>query len=660
MAAINFPASPTTGQVYTANGRSWIWNGTSWVANNPVTTGTASQLLANSGNGTLVNVTVTGPLTYAAGVLGASGAIGPSGATGPAGATGPVATTSGQSILAGNNSGGFQNVTIGSGLTYDTGTHILNTTGSGGSGSFAVTNLGGAFTPPATSRLNSDMMGDYLSIIDFGCDPTGASDNTAALNNAISAAKVKGKALYAPAGVYRLDNTITISSGVTIFGDNPIPSLDYRIPPTKGTWFYFNHSGIGFSVTSPCNTVKFRTLGTYRPTQTIPTSVPPSGAPTPVWIPTAMGADFDLATGSSLYIYFEDIMTLNPYVAINMQQQCASVYIDKLKGTPLNKGIVIDFCADTCYVNDIHFWPFWNLNNYNSQGQIDYVQIYQLFNLKGIQASRVDGLFITNYFIFFCNSGIYAYRNAYGTPDLFIANAYIDVCQYGIHIDVGAGTSGTSNSITRGQNVSVNCIASYANTYAIFIAGTSDRASITIDDFYVLNAGNSVVYSGSSTSNNTITVDKVNIIKYSTTDSSRPAFYLDGSNNVAVIEGTPVFKQPTPPAPYYAVANLSCYYEGIGWSIKTPSKSFNTTYINETSRPIFITVIAYLSNNANPSSMTLQVKHPLWASWGIASYVYVTGINGLVAGTVSCFVPPGSSYTVNTTAAMSLSEWNEM
>lgn len=32
MAALNFPSSPSTGQIYTANGISFIWNGTSWNA----------------------------------------------------------------------------------------------------------------------------------------------------------------------------------------------------------------------------------------------------------------------------------------------------------------------------------------------------------------------------------------------------------------------------------------------------------------------------------------------------------------------------------------------------------------------------------------------------------------------------------------------------
>lgn len=31
MAALDFPASPTTNQVYSANGKAWVWNGTVWV-----------------------------------------------------------------------------------------------------------------------------------------------------------------------------------------------------------------------------------------------------------------------------------------------------------------------------------------------------------------------------------------------------------------------------------------------------------------------------------------------------------------------------------------------------------------------------------------------------------------------------------------------------
>jgi len=30
MAALDFPSSPSIGQVYTANGKSWLWDGVSW------------------------------------------------------------------------------------------------------------------------------------------------------------------------------------------------------------------------------------------------------------------------------------------------------------------------------------------------------------------------------------------------------------------------------------------------------------------------------------------------------------------------------------------------------------------------------------------------------------------------------------------------------
>lgn len=51
MAALDFPTSPTVGQVYTANGGSWVWNGTVWAGGNitPITSGgTGATTAANA------------------------------------------------------------------------------------------------------------------------------------------------------------------------------------------------------------------------------------------------------------------------------------------------------------------------------------------------------------------------------------------------------------------------------------------------------------------------------------------------------------------------------------------------------------------------------------------------------------------------------------
>lgn len=61
MAALNFPISPTVGQVYTANGGSWVWDGTVWAGGNitPATSGgtgltssgAAGNVLTSDGTG---------------------------------------------------------------------------------------------------------------------------------------------------------------------------------------------------------------------------------------------------------------------------------------------------------------------------------------------------------------------------------------------------------------------------------------------------------------------------------------------------------------------------------------------------------------------------------------------------------------------------------
>lgn len=104
-----------------------------------------------------------------------------------------VATTSGQSILAGNNSGGFQNVTL-SGLSYNTSTSTLSVTSSS-SIVFDVTTYG------ASSGAS-------------------AATNTSSINAAITAAgNAGGGIVFFPAGQYQINAELLCSqSCVTLQG----------------------------------------------------------------------------------------------------------------------------------------------------------------------------------------------------------------------------------------------------------------------------------------------------------------------------------------------------------------------------------------------------------------------------------------------------------
>lgn len=83
--AINFPTSPTVGENYTFNTRTWQWNGEGWQAvPGPVIVGPTG---ATGGTGP------TGP-TGASGSAGSAGPTGPTGANGSNGPTGPTGDAS--------------------------------------------------------------------------------------------------------------------------------------------------------------------------------------------------------------------------------------------------------------------------------------------------------------------------------------------------------------------------------------------------------------------------------------------------------------------------------------------------------------------------------------------------------------------------------------
>jgi Pectate lyase superfamily protein len=61
---------------------------------------------------------------------------------------------------------------------------------------------------------------DWLDVVrQFGADPSGSTDSTTAILNAIGALPASGGVVYFPAGTYKLSGVITIGSGVTLRGD---------------------------------------------------------------------------------------------------------------------------------------------------------------------------------------------------------------------------------------------------------------------------------------------------------------------------------------------------------------------------------------------------------------------------------------------------------
>ena len=92
---IDFPSNPFIGQVYTFNGRNWVWKGYSWLSvgdygpTGPGSTGPTGPTGPSGPDGNMGNTGATGA-TGPTGPTGPNGLNGPNGETGATGATGPT------------------------------------------------------------------------------------------------------------------------------------------------------------------------------------------------------------------------------------------------------------------------------------------------------------------------------------------------------------------------------------------------------------------------------------------------------------------------------------------------------------------------------------------------------------------------------------------
>ena len=69
----------------------------------------------------------------------------------------------------------------------------------------------------AVNRNVQAKLQESVSILDFGADPTGTNDSTAAIQNALN---VKGS-IYIPKGIYKVTSTLTIYGNTELFGAGP-------------------------------------------------------------------------------------------------------------------------------------------------------------------------------------------------------------------------------------------------------------------------------------------------------------------------------------------------------------------------------------------------------------------------------------------------------
>lgn len=185
----------------------------------------------------------------------------------------------------------FKKLKAGSNVTLssDAESITINSTasGGGGGGSIAVYDNGVLKTSEATSLnfINNTIgvSGDditvrgpsaaYLNVKDYGAVGNGVTNDSSAINSAISAAKAAGKSIFFPDGVYIISSLVAQSGRVLLIGTGNVtlkgtfiyhepgfpPSANVTSPLTP-TSPYFSATGINFESTSSDYALKLSTV----------------------------------------------------------------------------------------------------------------------------------------------------------------------------------------------------------------------------------------------------------------------------------------------------------------------------------------------------------------------------------------------------------------
>ena len=255
----------------------------------------------------------------------------------------------------------------------------------------------------------------------FGAIGDGKTDDTKALQAALDAAKTNGPVCFVPAGMYRLEGSLKVPPGVTLWGaSGGVPHSEQPI----GT-VLLAFGGRGKPDAEPLITLKpnavVRNVVIHYPAQTLKEVVP---------YPWTLRADGELCQ-------ILDLTITNPYQAIDVGTKWNELHLVRnVFACPLKTGVYIDQCTDIGRIENVHFNPnFWTRMALKPAFAGGDIKAYLEKNLVGFQIGKTDWEFISNSFVIFPRIGFHFDDFGHGPGNAVVTQSGSDICPVAVRVD---------------------------------------------------------------------------------------------------------------------------------------------------------------------------------------------------------------------------------
>ena len=266
------------------------------------------------------------------------------------------------------------------------------------------------------------------NVADFGAKGDGKTDDTGAFQDALNAASADGGGLVqVPTGQFLIKTHIAVPQNVTLEGVWRSPQ---RGDPVSSGSVLLAVEGQGDPDGTPFITLTTQStlsgISIFYPEQI--RANPPHAYP---WtIATRTPCD-----NASIV----NVTIINPYQAVDFGTfPTGRHYINGLYAYPLFKGLYINQCYDVGRIENVHFWPFWDLDPKSP--------LWEFTKTKGTAFifGRTDGEMVSNCFSIFYSVGMHFIRGEIREDGRVVrtasgagvfTNCYMDITPCAVRVD---------------------------------------------------------------------------------------------------------------------------------------------------------------------------------------------------------------------------------